>query len=71
MYDVFFDGKNAHPELKELFLFTKLLVTLDNLGVKSAGFYLDDNNHSCSIISEDEASHFLSIAFMDGESYEQ
>lgn len=70
MYNVFFDGNDAHPELKEIFLVTKLLVTLDMLGVKSAGFYVGEQSNLYPIINEDEAAHFLSIAFMHGESYE-
>lgn len=70
MYNVFIDGNDAHPELKELFLVTKLLVTLSTLDIKSARFYIDDIDSSYKDIKIDEMSHFLSIAFMNGETYD-
>lgn len=70
MYDIYFNTYDTHPELKELFLVTKLFVTLSNLGVKSAAFYIDNLEDPYQVVNNYEMSHLLSIAFMDGEGYE-
>lgn len=70
MYTIFCDCYEAHPELKEFFLCTKLFNLLSSLEIKSAAHYLDEELDSPLAITGDEMASFFSIAFMHGEDNE-